>query len=156
MLNLILPLEPPEQVAQCPEVAVEGLDAALRGTLLRHTLLLLLVLPYVRKAMDHLRMDGARFTTRARGLGDVQLSGLYSVYRNDNHRVIGKGGLSLPSGSINARDNLPGMMGMPDAIQRLPYPMQLGSGTWDLLLGATYLGQVTKLSWGADIYTMPL
>ena len=33
---------------------------------------------------------------------------------------------------------------------RLPYPMQNGSGTWDVLLGATYTGQVRRLSWGAQ------
>jgi len=111
----------------------------------------MLVVPYQRKAMDHLRMDGVEFTTRAHGIGDIQLSGLYSAYRDENHRLIAKAGLSFPSGSINKRDTIPGMGMMPDSKQRLPYPMQLGSGTWDLLLGTTYLGYVTGWSWGADI-----
>lgn len=31
---------------------------------------------------------------------------------------------------------------------KLAYPMQLGSGTTDLILGGTYLGQADLLSWG--------
>ena len=110
----------------------------------------MLVVPYALKSMDHLRMDGVRFTTRSRGIGDIKLKGLYNVYRDDTHRIIGQGGLSFPSGSISETDNLPGMMGNPESIQRLPYPMQLGSGTWDLPLGGTYLGQVLNWSWGAN------
>lgn len=110
----------------------------------------MLVVPYIRKAMDHERMDGVRFTTRSRGLGDIRLTGLYSLYHNDVNRVILQGGLSFPTGSINETDNLPGMMSMPGSIQRLPYPMQLGSGTFDLLPGATYLGQVMRWGWGAN------
>jgi hypothetical protein len=109
----------------------------------------MVVVPYIRKAMDHVRMDGVRFTTRSRGLGDIRLSGLYSAYEDGTHRLIAKGGLSFPTGSISETDNLPGMMGNPGSIQRLPYPMQLGSGTFDFLLGTTYLGQVENWGWGA-------
>ncbi len=112
-------------------------------------LTLMLMIPYHRKSMDHIRMDGVKFTTRTRGVGDIGLSGLYSLYRDDTHRLIGIAGLSFPSGSIDETDTLPGMMMGPDSIQRLPYPMQLGSGTWDFKLGATYLGQVPNWTWGA-------
>jgi hypothetical protein len=47
------------------------------------------------------------------------------------HRLLLKGGLGLPTGSIDAT-----MDGVP-----LEYPMQLGSGTVSLLPGFTYLGQ---------------
>lgn len=109
----------------------------------------MVVVPYVRKAMDHVRMDGARFTTRSRGLGDIRLAGLYSLYDDDTHQLIALGGVSFPTGSIGETDDLPGMMGMPGSTQRLPYPMQLGSGTFDLIPGATYLGQVVNWGWGA-------
>ena len=35
--------------------------------------------------------------------------------------------------------------------QQLPYPMQLGSGTFDLLPGITYLGQYNDMSWGSQL-----
>jgi hypothetical protein len=35
-------------------------------------------------------------------------------------------------------------------VQQLPYPMQTGSGTWDVTGGLTYLGQITHLSWGVQ------
>jgi hypothetical protein len=94
--------------------------------------------------MDHINVGLVKFTTRTRGIGDISLSGLYSLYRDDTHRLIGIAGLSFPTGSIDETDTLPGM-----GIQRLPYPMQLGSGTWDFKLGATYLGQVRDWTWGA-------
>ena len=35
--------------------------------------------------------------------------------------------------------------------QQLPYPMQLGSGTWDILPGITYNGRHDNLSWGGQL-----
>ena len=72
---------------------------------------------------------------------------LYSVYRSgfDRHRVLVGAGISFPTGSIDKKDDTPAA---PD--QQLPYPMQLGSGTFDLLPGLTYLGQAGKLGWGAE------
>ena len=106
----------------------------------------MVMLPYIRKSMDHLRMDGVRFTTESRGIGDVSMMGLYDLYRDGPHRLIGVLGVSFPTGSISESDNLPGMPA--GASTRLPYPMQLGSGTFDLLPGMTYLGQTLGWQWG--------
>jgi hypothetical protein len=54
-------------------------------------------------------------------------------------------GTSFPTGSIDEKDHTP--MGF----VRLPYPMQLGSGTFDLLPAATYLGQTDNWAWGARV-----
>jgi len=107
---------------------------------------LMLMVPYVRKDMDHKTRMGQRFTTRSDGLGDVELTGLYGLYRSETHRVVAELGLSLPTGSIDEKDDIPASMGRD---VRLPYPMQLGSGTWDLAPGLTYLGQTPDWSWGA-------
>jgi hypothetical protein len=112
-------------------------------------IMLMGMLPYIRKSMDHVRMDGKEFTTDSRGIGDIEMSALYSVYRTDNHRLIAIAGVSFPSGSIDETDLLPGMMMGPSSFARLPYPMQLGSGTYDFKLGATYLGQMKGWTWGA-------
>ena len=113
-------------------------------------LTLMFMVPYIRKSMDHINMGGLKFTTRTRGIGDLKLSGLYSLYESSSHRVIGKLGLSLPTGSIDEVDDIP-MPGVGFVNVRLPYPMQLGSGTFGLLPGLTYLGQVAGWSWGADV-----
>lgn len=108
-------------------------------------LTLMLMVPYVYKEMDHVTRMGTEFTTRSEGLGDIELSGLLSVYRSTHHRLIAQGGLRFPSGSIDQKDDTPAGFG------RLPYPMQLGSGTWDLRLGGTYLGQAPGWGWGAHL-----
>ncbi len=110
---------------------------------------LMAMVPYVRKSMDHVRMDGLRFTTGSEGPGDLDISVLYSILRNANHRLIGIAGLTLPTGSIDEDDRLPATMTTPSSIQRLPYPMQLGSGSVDVKLGLTYLGQIEGWGWGA-------
>ena len=59
------------------------------------------------------------------------------------HSLHLNAGISMPTGSVNERGDTPA-----GADQKLPYPMQLGSGTWDLLPGVTYLGQTEDWSWG--------
>jgi hypothetical protein len=63
-------------------------------------------------------------------------------------------GLSLPTGSVTERGTLltpalnPPFNDRPDA--RLPYAMQLGTGTYDLLAGLTYRGRANDFSWGTQ------
>ena len=107
------------------------------------------MLPYVSLSMNHRTGAGVRFRTRSEGIGDLKLSGLYSVWRRDTeeltNRLVVKGGVGLPTGSISAKDRTP--MGS----ITLPYPMQLGSGSFDLLPGITYLGQTDRWSWGSNL-----
>ncbi|MCG8590471.1 MAG: transporter [Proteobacteria bacterium] len=102
------------------------------------------MIPYIKFEMDHETRMGTRFTTESEGVGDVKLTALYGLFRDELHGVHLNAGVSVPSGSINERDETP--MGR----VRLPYPMQTGSGTWDLLPGLTYTGQADWLSWGAQ------
>jgi hypothetical protein len=88
---------------------------------------------------------GARFTTRSKGLGDIKLSGLYVLKSQDGQQVHLSAGVSLPTGDIDEKDDTPAMTNAP-----LPYPMQLGSGSWELLPGITYLGNNDAYSWGAQ------
>ena len=55
------------------------------------------------------------------------------------------GGLSIPTCSINETYDTPG------GRVRLPYPMQLGSGTFDLKPDLTYLGHRNDWYWGANL-----
>ena len=86
---------------------------------------------------------GRRFTTRTQGLGDIKIGALYELWRGEGARVIALGTLSIPTGDISERDETP----MGNVI--LPYPMQLGSGTFDLQPGVTYLGNEDRWAWGA-------
>ncbi len=101
--------------------------------------------PLVRKNMDHITRMGARFTTRSDGLGDVSLRGVYALPVTPRQNLMLNFGLSVPTGDIHASDDTPAAR---DA--RLPYPMQSGSGTWDLLPGITWNRQGDSLSWGAQ------
>jgi len=108
-------------------------------------LTLIAMVPFLDIRMRHVTRMGMRFSTEAKGLGDVKLSGLYSLHSSDIHKVFLNAGISLPTGDIDRRDDTPA-----GANQKLPYPMQLGSGTWDLLPGITYTGAIGPWSWGSQ------
>jgi len=93
------------------------------------------MLPYKILSMDHLTRTGMTFTTRAEGIGDLTTLANYVVFRapQNRHLFTVQGGMSFPTGSIDERDQTPA-----GPNQKLPYPMQLGSGTYDLKIGANY------------------
>jgi len=99
---------------------------------------------YIENDMDmEMRMMATTMRRSAKnsGLGDLKIAGLYDLKTWDHDRRMHLNlGLSLPTGDIDERDSN-GILG---------YPMQLGSGTWDLLPGITYLGQSGDYSYGAQ------
>lgn len=110
---------------------------------------------YVDKSMKHVTYNPmgsatiGTFTTQSSGWGDTRLSGLIRAYDDEVHHVHFNIGLSLPTGSTEKRDSVLTPMGMLMNV-RLPYPMQLGSGTVDLLPGVTYSGRQERWTWGAQ------
>lgn len=106
---------------------------------------LMAMLPILRNDMNHRTRAGLTFRTHSDGIGDLKLAALIPVFEKDAHRVHLNAGMSFPTGSIDEHGDLP-----TGPNQRLPYPMQLGSGTWDLLPGLTYNGQSENWSWGAQ------
>ena len=114
----------------------------------RDDLTLMGMVPYLELSMDHRTRMGTTFSTRTAGVGDVGLTALYTVVgnvRRDRQRLIIRGGVSLPTGSVDERGNTPGRRD-----QKLPYPMQLGSGTYDLQPGLSYLGESDSWAWTFD------
>jgi hypothetical protein len=105
-------------------------------------LTLMAMVPYVSLSMDHVTGGGGRFTTESRGLGDVSLSGLVRLFDSQSQSAHLGLGLLAPTGSIKKSDL---------AIARLPYPMQLGSGSWSVQPSATWNGQFGALSFGAQV-----
>ena len=100
------------------------------------------MLPLVNLRMDHQTAMGGLFTTETSHVGDAKAGALIGLVRGERHKLHLDAGVSIPTGEIRHRDATP--MGR----VRLPYPMQTGSGTWDLLPGITYLGRSERLSWG--------
>jgi hypothetical protein len=121
-------------------------------------LTLMVMANYIEKEMRHVTYDGGMpttnvlgyFTTKSEGFADTKLSALYRLYDDANHNHVHLNlGLSLPTGSVTERGTiLTPMGGTPNV--RLPYAMQLGTGTFDLLPGLTYTGRAGDLSWGSQ------
>jgi len=110
-------------------------------------LTLMFMLPQINKSMDHLTAGGGLFTTKSNGIGDFRFGGLLKVFDQDRQRVHLNLMMSAPTGSTTERGFVPPA----GAVVRLPYPMQLGSGTWDLLPGITYLAQSGNWSCGSQL-----
>ncbi|MFT5240105.1 MAG: hypothetical protein ACI9OU_001033 [Candidatus Promineifilaceae bacterium] len=103
------------------------------------------VVPYISQNTDHLRRVGDPFSIRSGGVGDMRLQGLHRINKKANHNVSLSMGMSLPTGSIDERGDTPR-----GANSQLPYTMQVGSGTFDLLSGISYSAGSTAMSWGTQ------
>jgi len=114
-------------------------------------LTLALMLPFTSISMDHIRnMDGLAFTTESSDIGDVKLAALYGLYARPGRDLMFNFAISAPTGSIDETDDTPMMTNA-----HLPYPMQLGSGTWDFIPGLTWVQLYDSWSWGAQgLYTL--
>tara|TARA_R110002096_G_scaffold15071_13_gene53199 strand:+ start:3928 stop:4992 length:1065 start_codon:yes stop_codon:yes gene_type:complete len=105
------------------------------------------MLPAISKSMDHLVANGTTFTTRTDGIGDFKFGGLVNIFERGNTKAHLNLMVSAPTGSTTETGFVPPAGG----VVRLPYPMQLGSGTWDLKPGITWLGQCGDFSWGSQL-----
>lgn len=140
-----------EVLEQFPVTPVEmSMEMHMLGAMYAPTdnLTLMVMAPYISKEMDHVTRTGVNFTTNSEGFGDIKTTALYKIFDQDRQRLHLHFGLSFPTGSIEERDDTPA-----GDDQILPYPMQIGSGTFDLLPGITYLGQSDQGSWGAQALT---
>ena len=108
-------------------------------------LTLMAMVNYLDTEMKLRTRAGMNFTTESSGFGDLGISGLLVLTRWSNSQLHANLGMSLPTGATDERGNTP--MGND---QKLPYPMQIGSGTVDFMPGLTYLGQQGNYSWGAQ------
>jgi len=108
-----------------------------------------LMLMYVDKAMVMKDRQGRKWEMRSQGLSDTMLMTKYRLYANDplipTDQVSLLLGMNLPTGSISQKDEG----------RRLPYGMQLGSGTLDPLLGVLYQGSSSPWWWGVNLLYTP-
>ena len=79
------------------------------------------------------------------GVGDAKLEGLLTLWKRPHLTLLGNIGVSLPTGSIskNGEDGNP-----------LPYPMQLGSGSFEVCPGVTLFGYHGNWSYGSQLRGM--
>jgi hypothetical protein len=101
------------------------------------------MLPYGVNEMHHLTRTGDTPVAHSSGIEDLSFMGLFNVLGDPTgkgQRLVLNAGFTAPTGAIDATS----------AGKQLEYNMQLGSGTWDLLPGVTYLGESEHLAWGAQ------
>ncbi|HTL59012.1 MAG TPA: hypothetical protein VL361_25280 [Candidatus Limnocylindrales bacterium] len=108
------------------------------------------MVPYKMNYMHHVLRTGPGPSDYTSGIGDVTFMSSFNVV-GDPHghgqRLVINAGFTAPTGSIDEAEGG----------RRFEYPMQLGSGTWDLLPGLTYLGHSAAWAWGAQaLFTVRL
>lgn len=112
---------------------------------------LMIMANYLENDMNLQMRNGNLFATNTSGLGDVSVNALYSIFNKNRKAMHAQVGVTIPTGSIEEKNLLP--MSMGNAVQ-LPYPMQLGTGSFGANLGLTFLGQCDKFSWGHQLSGM--
>jgi len=109
----------------------------------------MLMLPSL--TMDHLRGPAnpatGVFTTHNSGFGDTSFGALLLLYDDDCRDLIFNLGGSAPTGDIYRETSIPtaGAVSQP-----LPYPMRLGSGTFNFRPALTFKRFFDDWSWGSQ------
>ena len=75
-------------------------------------------------------------SSKTSGIGDTKIYLLYKLLQECRSNIIIGAGINIPTGSTTI--NGTNMLG---DNQRLAYPMQIGTGTWNILPSITYFGQ---------------
>ncbi|MCY4342300.1 MAG: hypothetical protein OXE83_01825 [Gammaproteobacteria bacterium] len=96
---------------------------------------------YSSMRMDHATAMGGQFETAADGLGDLRFSALFPLAGDGTASL----GIVAPTGRTSHRDLTP----MGESV--LPYPMQIGSGSWSATGSLTWNRQRASGSFGAQI-----
>ena len=76
------------------------------------------------------------------GIGDVKLESLLKLWKRHNFTFLGNVGISFPTGSITQQT---------DDGSILPYPMQLGSSSFEARPGITVFGTYGNWSYGGQL-----
>ena len=124
---------------------------------------LIAMVNYLSKEMDLTTYQGmmgtntlGNFTTKNSGFGDTKLGLLYRLFDDQTHHIHLNANWSIPTGSIDETDTALTPMNM-QMDMRLPYGMQLGTGSNIIDLGTTYNGYADRTNWGAQaLYSIAL
>jgi hypothetical protein len=123
---------------------------------LTDTVTLMAMLPVLSNSMNHVTFRGASgtdrlgtFQTQSSGIGDVGLSGLFRVHDDGANQVVARLGLRAPTGDVEDTDDVLTPMGTRPSL-RLPYPMQVGTGTFAVNPGLTWRRYIGAASVGIN------
>jgi hypothetical protein len=120
---------------------------------------LMMMTNYTQKKMTantYAMMGNAKlgsFTTRSEGLGDTTIAALFNISalpKGEHGKWHGSFGVSLPTGSLKEVDTILTPMNT-NQVARLPYAMQLGSGTYDLKPSLTYTADTGDYVYGGQL-----
>ncbi len=109
-----------------------------------------LTVPYIIQKTDHISRAAGHnkwFRIRSDGIGDIGISASYALKSKSTYQLMANLGISIPSGSIDEKGDTP----TPGTRNQLPYTMQLGSGTFDPLIGINYTRNSGKITWGGGV-----
>lgn len=138
------PVTVSEMLARYPEVPVSWVRSIHTFGVMyapRDRFTFALLLPVVRNELAE--WTGGTLRERdTTGIGDAKLMFLVPFMNKGLEKTQLNFGISFPTGSIQQKE--------PSTAQRLPYVMQLGSGSWDAIWGITYTGQHEAISWGGQ------
>lgn len=111
------------------------------------------VIPYIEQGTDHISSVPGfpEFLLRSKGIGDISLSASYLKRLENKDALQFNIGIRVPTGSINKTGDTP--RGGAGTLERLPYTMQIGSGTLDFSASANYTKQVEDLRLSASAST---
>jgi len=93
--------------------------------------------PWVMSSIDF-ATNQLRGSPSTSGVGDVELHVLYGLHDQWPYRAHVGAGVSLPTGSVDERGRMPDDPGI---ARILPYPMQPGDGTLNLLPAAVFVAE---------------
>ena len=102
-------------------------------------LTLMAMFPYLESDMNHQHRNGSSFAASSSGIGDVRLAVQHSSRRIGFDTFVMSIEVSIPTGSVTESN---------DAGSRLPYPMQIGSGSIGLTPALAYLETAGPWNWG--------
>lgn len=109
---------------------------------------------YSSRSREQLSNSGVFYVTEADELGDLSLTGLYSIYDEGAYRAHVQLGALVPTGSDDVRRETP--FSSPD-VEGLPYDMRPGGGTFAVLPGISAQVQNEVGTVGAQVRgTLPV
>ncbi|MDA9367927.1 hypothetical protein N9872_01445 [Paraglaciecola sp.] len=131
-----------------PTEISQEIHAFLIGYDLNQDITLRIAVPFIKQSSDHISIIPGydAFNISSSGVGDVVVLADMPIARTMNSIWRIGAGLSLPTGSIDEQGDTPRAPGN----QQLPYTMQIGSGTFDMPLLASYEKFESGFRWGVD------
>jgi len=95
----------------------------------------------IDKEMQRVNSSNATSKANSKGYGDLKLGSIVNFYHKNNYELLANASMSIPTGSINKQNQ----------DKKLPYSMQIGSGSYDMNLGFTHKIFYNKYSFGNQI-----